>query len=191
MTIPLRKPIAPPEFLAWEEGQELRWEFDGVEPVAMTGGSYAHETIGGALRALLRENLRGKPCRVSGPTLKIEAMGRIRYPDAFIHCGPVQPTQTVITDPLVVFEVVSPTTSRIDRIAKLREYQATPSIMRYVILEQDGVAATVFARENGVWTAWPLTDGDTLDMPEAGIKLPLADIYGDVELPPIDDATGS
>ena len=76
MNIALRKPMTVEQFLAWEERQELRWEFDGVEPVAMTGGTDAHEAIGGVLRALLRERLRGKPCRVRGPTLKIEVAGR-------------------------------------------------------------------------------------------------------------------
>jgi Uma2 family endonuclease len=88
MSVATRRPMTLNEFLAWEERQELRYEFDGVAPVAMTGGSLAHETIGGTLRALLKEGLRGKPCRVVGPTLKIEVAGRIRYPDAFVYCKP-------------------------------------------------------------------------------------------------------
>lgn len=55
-------------FLAWEERRELRWEFDGVEPVAMTGGSNEHEVIGNNLRAALLTALRGKRCGMRGPT---------------------------------------------------------------------------------------------------------------------------
>jgi Uma2 family endonuclease len=183
----LHKPMTLAEFLAWEERQEQRYEFDGFQPVAMTGGTYAHEVIGGTLRALLHARLRGKPCRALGPTLKIEAAGRIRYPDAFVTCKPVPPSEQVIREPVVVFEVLSPSTSRVDRIAKLREYQATESIQRYVILEQDSIAATVFAREGGLWTALVLTDGDILAMPEIGIELALAEIYSDVDLPVPDD----
>jgi Uma2 family endonuclease len=175
------------EFLAWEERQEQRFEFDGFQPVAMTGGTDTHEAIGGTLRALLREGLHGKPCRVRGPTMKIEVVGRIRYPDAFVYCKPVAPSEQIIREPVVVFEILSPSTSRIDRIAKLREYQATDSIQRYVILEQDSIAATIFAREGGLWTARALTDGDILAMPEIRIELPLAAIYGDVDVPPLDD----
>ena len=80
MNIALRKPMTVEQFLAWEERQELRWEFDGFEPVAMTGGTDAHEAIGGVLRALLRERLRGKPCRVRGPTLKVEVAGTHSLP---------------------------------------------------------------------------------------------------------------
>jgi Uma2 family endonuclease len=183
----LHKTMTLAEFLAWEERQEQRYEFDGFQPVAMTGGTDTHEAIGGALRALLREGLRGKPCRVRGPTMKIEVVGRIRYPDAFVYCKPVAPSEQIIREPVVVFEILSPSTSRIDRIAKLREYQATDSIQRYVILEQDSIAATVFAREGGLWTARALTDGDILAMPEIGIELPLAAIYSDVDLPALDD----
>jgi Uma2 family endonuclease len=76
----LRKPMSIEAFLAWEERQELRWEFDGFEPVVMTGGTNAHEAIGGNLRAVLHTALQGKQCSVRGPTMKIEVAGRIRYP---------------------------------------------------------------------------------------------------------------
>ncbi len=174
------------DFLAWEERQELRYEFDGWEPVAMTGGTDRHEAIGGTLRALLQEQLRGKPCRVRGPTLKIEVMGRIRYPDAFVYCAPVNPSETVIREPVVVFEVLSAGTSRTDRIENLREYQATPSIQRYVILEQDSIAAMVFTRRGDGWDVRPATAGETVVMPEIDVTLPLADIYADVTLPEIE-----
>jgi Uma2 family endonuclease len=155
----------------------------------MTGGTDAHEAIGGTLRFLLQAQLQGKRCRVRGPTLKIEVADRIRYPDAFVYCTPVPPGETVIKDPVGVFEVLSASTSRTDRIEKLREYQATASIQRYVILEQDGIAATVFTRHGTDWIAHALTAGDILRMPEIEVELSLTDIYVDVELaPPSDNA---
>jgi Uma2 family endonuclease len=187
LSVSFRKPMTLAEFLAWEERQAERWEFDGVQPVAMTGGTLRHEMIGGALRALLHGKLRGTPCRVVGPTMKVEVVGRIRYPDAFVYCTPAGPSDQVIRDPDVVFEVLSPSTSRIDRIVKLQEYQATDSIRHYVILEQDSVAATVFSREGRLWTARVLIADDTLAMPEIGIELALADLYIDADLPPVPD----
>ncbi len=176
----LRKPMSLDEFLAWEERQPICYEFDGFQPLAMTGGTDAHEAIGNTLRALLHERLRGKPCRVRGPTLKIKVMGRIRYPDAFVYCVPVPSGETVIKEPVVVFEVLSPGTSRTDRIEKLREYQSTQSIQRYVILEQDSIAAMVFERHGADWDARALTAGDALRMPEIEVELRLSDIYADV-----------
>jgi len=171
-------------FLQWEKGQELRWEFDGFEPLAMTGGSNAHEAIGTRLRTLLDTKLSGRRCRVRGPTMKIEVAGRIRYPDAFVFCSAATRDQTVIHDPIVVFEVLSPSTSHIDRIEKLREYQATPSIQRYIILEQDAIAATIYLKQDAAWTVSVMTGGAMLTMPEIEAEIPLADIYSDVELPP-------
>ena len=182
MNVALRKPMTVAQFLAWEERQELRYEFDGFGPVAMTGGTDAHEAIGGTLRALLYEKLRGTACHVRGPTLKVEVAGRIRYPDAFVACSRAAPSATVIGDPVVIFEVLSASTSRTDRIEKLIEYQATPSVQRYVILEQDSIGATVFARHGAEWVAAALIEGDALAMPEISVDLPLAAIYADVEL---------
>ncbi len=178
------------EFLDWEEKQELRWEFDGFEPVAMTGGTMAHATIGDNIRFALRSRLSGSPCRARGPALKIEVAGRLRYPDAFVVCTPVSPQSSVVTDPVVVFEVLSESTSRIDRITKLREYSATPSIQRYVILEQDAIAAMVFVRKGSDLVAEALTAADVLHMPEIGIEIPMAEFYEGIELP-ADDATRS
>jgi len=182
MSAAFREPMTVQEFLAWEERQEPRWEFDGFHPVAMTGGTAAHETIGGNVLIALDSRLRGGRCRVFGPTLKIEVVGRIRYPDAFVVCAPVPPRETVVRDPIVVFEVLSESTSRTDRIEKLREYGATPSIQRYVILEQDAMAAMVFVRKGTDLVAETVTGSDTLTMPEIGLAVPLAEFYVGVEL---------
>jgi hypothetical protein len=65
---------------------------------------------------------------------------------------------------------------------KLCEYQATQSILRYVIIEQGSIAATVLTRRGADWIARALTEGDTLEMPKIDVELGLAEIYGDVEL---------
>jgi Uma2 family endonuclease len=57
----------------------------------------------------------------------------------------------MVSDPVIVFEVLSPSTAANDRIVKGREYQAMPSVQRYVMLEQDRIAATVHARSGDVW----------------------------------------
>ncbi len=181
MSVALREPMSLAEFLDWEERQELRYEFDGFQPVAMTGGTVRHEAIGYRLRGLLLNRLEGKPCRPYGPTTKVEVQGRIRYPDAYVSCTRADPGATIVPEPVVIFEVLSPSTSRTDRIEKLREYQATPSIQRYVIFEQDAIAATVYARRGADWTVRVLTEADVLEMPEIGIELRLPEVYADVE----------
>lgn len=115
--------------------------------------------------------------------MKVESAGRIRYPDSFVYGSPVPPSATVIKDPVVVFEVLSPGTSRTDRIEIPPEYQATASIQRYIILEQDRIAGAVFIRHGPDWLAQALTAEYTLRMREIDVELPLADIYADVAVP--------
>jgi Uma2 family endonuclease len=178
MNLALRNPMTLAEFLEWEERQPLRYEFDGVGPVAMTGGTFAHAAVQRNLAIAIGGRLRGKPCQFFGSDLKIQvAEGHIRYPDGMIVCSPVNRSATVVYDPVVVFEVLSPSTTRNDRIVKAREYQATPSVQRYVMLEQDGVNAVVYARSGDTWTHEILVADSILALPEIGVSLPLAELY--------------
>lgn len=178
MSLALRKPMTLAEFLEWEERQPVRYEFDGIGPAAMTGGTYGHSAIQGNLATAVGGRLRGKPCRFHGSHLKFQvAEGHIRYPDGMVLCSPVDRTATVVYDPVIVFEVLSPSTTRTDRIVKAREYQATPSVRRYVMLEQDGVSATVYARSGGIWTHEILVADSILFLPEIGVELALAELY--------------
>ena len=190
MSSALRKPMTLEEFLAWEERQELRWEFDGFAPVAMTGGTIGHARIQGNLIVALTLRLRGSRCEPLGPDVKIEVAGRMRYPDALVVCSPQPNTATIANNPVVVFEIVSPDSQHTDRFVKAREYGVTASIQRYIILEQTSQTATVFTHMNGVWAS-VIVDGDAaLEMPEIGISVQLAELYLDVELPAEDDVQG-
>jgi Uma2 family endonuclease len=189
----VRNPLAPEreanikfstleQFLAWEDRQELRYEFNGFQPVAMTGGTAAHARIQANLITALVGRLRGKPCQAMGSHLKIAVAGRIRYPDAFVVCTPIPNKAKVVTDPVVVFEVLSDSTAREDLFTKNAEYRATPSILHYVILEQTEAAAVVFSRKGEDWVSEILTDDGVLHMPEIGIEIPLAELYLGIDL---------
>lgn len=184
MSNALRRTMTLDEFLAWEERQDARYEFDGFQPVAMTGGSDAHDTIALNLAAALVPRLRGTSCRAHGRDFKLLTAGKARHPDAFVSCRSYGNADTVARDPVVIFEILSPSTAGTDRIDKLREYTALPSVRRYVLLEQDRVAATVLEREDGHWITAVITDAAALHMPEIGIELPLAALYDGVAFEP-------
>ncbi len=178
MNLAVHEPMTLAQFLAWEERQPLRYEFDGAYPAARTTGTIGHSLIQTNLAAALGGRLRGKLCRFYGSNLKIQvADGHIRYPDGTVVCSRVDRKATVVHDPVVVFEVLSPSTAANDRIDKAREYLATPSIQRYVMLEQDDVGATVYARAGDAWTHDILIAGSILVLPEIGLELPLAELY--------------
>ena len=183
MNIALRKLWTAAEFLAWEERQKLRFEFDGSQPVAMAGGTVNHNLIVLNLAGTLRDRLRGRPCRVFAENMKIEAAGSIRCPNVVVSCSPVAGNATVLPDPVVVFEVLSENTYRMDWYDKNQEYRDTPSIIRYVILEQDTLHATMFCREGERWIDTLLGPDAVIEMPEIGVVLGLADIYEGVDFP--------
>lgn len=183
MSLAITNPMTLAEFLAWEERQAARHEFNGVRPVAMTGGTRAHAVIQANLAIAIGGRLRGGPCRFYGSDLKIRTGDdHIRYPDGFVACTAAENTSTVVSDPVVIFEVLSPSTAAVDRIVKAREYQATPSVQRYVMLEQDRIGATVYARAGDSWTHEILVADSMLALPEISVKLSLAELYEDLVL---------
>ena len=185
MNIALRQPLMTREqFLDWVQTQEGRYEFDGFQPVAMTGGTSNHSLICQNVSFALRTRLRGSGCKVLGDAGLATVGDAVRYPDVLVTCAKYPGTVLLIPDAIVVFEVLSPSSGRTDRISKLIEYRAVPSIRRYVILEHRSADLTVFSRINGTtdWTAIALTADKTLDIPELGIAVPVQDLYEDVDL---------
>ena len=187
MNVALRKPrMTRDQFFAWAEGQDTRYEFDGFEPVAMTGGTNDHGTIIGNLTTQLFTQLRGKPCRPMPPEGGgVPTIGsKVRYPDAAITCTKHQGDARLIPDPVIVFEVLSSGSGEIDRIHKVREYHAVASIRRYVIIEQRSIGASVLSRtdDSGDWTVTTLVAGDTLELPEVGVAFPFAELYDGTDL---------
>jgi Uma2 family endonuclease len=195
MNVPLRKPWTQEEFFAWAENQDTRYEFDGFQPVAMTGGNVNHNRVMWGLHRALDSRLRrGRgPCEPLGPETGVETINRaVRYPDALVTCSKVDGNERVVPGVVVAFEVLSPTSGRMDRIVKVREYAAVPSIRRYVILESSSVGLTVMERSSPdqVWQTTVLTNDDTLRMPEIGTEIPVAEIYEGIDFPDQDDTSG-
>jgi Uma2 family endonuclease len=146
------------------------------------------------LRAALHAQMRGKPCRVHGPDLKVRAGGHVlgldprngRYPDALIDCGPRAPGAVHAQQPVAVFEVLSKSTGWIDQILKLRDYDATPTIRTYVLISQDEMRAMVYTRDEdgrlGIQSAVLLEGAEaSIEIPEFGLALPFSDIYEGLE----------
>ena len=134
----------------WAEAQDGRHEFDGLQPVPMGGGTNNHGRIACNLLVALHLGLRGSPCEAFGSDAGGVATtaNKVRHPEATVTCSEAPGTTRLIPDPVVAFEVMSPSPAGIGRGVKLREYQAIPSIRRYVLIEQDSIAFTVHARHD-------------------------------------------
>jgi len=176
------RPWTVESFLAWEDRQEGRHEFDGLDIVPMTGGTVAHQKIVAFLLILLDRLLAGRPF-LTVHKIRLRIGDRARYPDVLVTAAPVDQTARTLTDAIVIFEVLSDDTATTDRVAKLNEYAELPSVRAYILLEQTSIGATVLRREPGQpWIATAQTAG-TIALPELGIELPLADLYQGLTFP--------
>jgi Uma2 family endonuclease len=157
-------------YLEWEARQPVRYELVDGQVHAMGGGTAEHDTIGNNLRGELRTQMRGKPCRVQGPDLKVLAGHDGRYPDALIDCGPRVQGALHAQEPVTVFEVLSKSTAWIDQNLKLRDYAATPSVRTYVLISQDEQRAMVYTRDAD--GRLDIQGAVLLEGPEAAIEIP-------------------
>jgi Uma2 family endonuclease len=178
------------EFLAWEREQPERYEFaDGVV-VMITGGSAAHSVISLNLALALRHALRGSGCRPFSSDMKVLANKTVRYPDVSVTCSPVSDGDTVLPEPVLIIEVVSPSTARTDRGRKKFDYFATPSIRQYAIVEQEERLVDLYTRTAEGWVNEIATDDGVLTLSSVGVEIALDAIYEDTELdatrPPAD-----
>ena len=170
------------EFLAWERDQPERYEYAGGVITMMTGGSLDHSTIASNLWTALRDQLRGSTCRAFRGDAKIIINNSVRYPDLSVTCAPLRGSDDVVLDPILVVEVISPSTEREDRGRKKFDYFATPSIRQYAIVEQDERLIDLYTRFGDRWTD-EIVEGDAvLKLSSIGVEVSLDVIYEDTEL---------
>jgi Uma2 family endonuclease len=178
----LDRPWTTESFLAWEDKQEGKYEFDGRKVIPVTGDSLAHQDIVFNLRGVLGRSLAGQPFRI-GQEMRLRIGNRIRYPDVVVCTGPLDQTARTVTDALAIFEVLSDDTATTDRVIKLIEYAEVPSLRCYVLLEQSSLAATLFRREpDGTWIASAHTEGE-LTLSGIDVAVPLAEVYAGLSFP--------
>lgn len=169
------------EFLAWSEGEEGRYELvDGVV-YAQAAERAAHAEMKLAVAIALKGAIgaRGAPCHVlpDGMAVRVGAT-TVFEPDAMVYCGPKLPSDALaVENPLIVVEIISPTTGRNDHTRKLAGYFNVPSVRHYLIVDPDDrLLVHHERREDGVVVSHILTEGAArLDPP--GIDLALAELY--------------
>ena len=172
------------EYLAVEQASEHRHELiDGVI-VAMAGGSDEHNAIAGRFAVLLGQSLPDG-CRYFTPDQRfwIAATARGRYTDGSIICGkPEHPPHDgqATTNPILVLEVLSPSSEGDDQGDKRLDFQSLASLGAYVVASQDRQRVEVYRREeNGSWSPHPdvYVAGDSFSLPTSSAPLAVAEIY--------------
>ena len=173
------------EFLDWDGHNDGKWEFDGVRPIPMARGTCDQSRIMVRLIHSLLKRLDGTEWDVLTEFGLATVGDKVRYPDMQVTRTRSAGTAKLATDTVVAFEIVNPASERTDRVDKVREYAAVPSLRRYVILEQTAPVLTVPHRaeaETG-WGALPLAACEVLELPELGIALPVNGVYVGLTFP--------
>jgi Uma2 family endonuclease len=188
-----RQPMTFEQFLDWQRRQERKHEFVDGAAIAMAGATEAHNIIQVNLLTAAAPKLRGSECRPFPSDMLVRTgTERGRYPDMTIDCGPRRADNVIAPEPRVVFEILSQDSQQQDRTIKLADYNATPSIAHYVLVEQRTAIVHVYSRgPHGDFNLRPQEtrglDG-MVELPAIGISLTMTEIYDGLDdLDPIQD----
>jgi Uma2 family endonuclease len=172
------RPLTFDEVEAIEDRDGLRYELWGAAPVAMTGGTSAHNLIALGLNRILDNQLE-LPCvaYTADMALKLQsgAYSDKAYPDVMVVCDPLPGRHQ--TDPLLLVEVLSESSVKRDRGDKWFAYTALDSLEVYLIISQTAAHVEVYRRATGWQQENYLGVEAVIDLPRPKLTLPLAGIY--------------
>lgn len=179
------------DYLEIERRSETKHEYvDGVV-VAMVGASAEHNRIQSSVIAHLYPPLRQHGCEIFGGDMRvgIESLNLYTYPDLAIVCATPRFSSgapEALLNPVLLVEILSPSTERYDRVKKFARYRQIPSLREYVLIAQDIPMIEHYVRQgDGTWL-WSAVERleDTLALPTIGCALALAEVYEQVTFPP-------
>ncbi|KQO87224.1 hypothetical protein ASF36_07565 [Methylobacterium sp. Leaf90] len=171
------------EFLAWAEGQPGRYELVDGEVFAMSPERIRHaetklatyQALGAAIRAA------SLPCRVlpDGVAVRIDASASFE-PDALVYCGErLDPNATTVAEPVVIVEVLSPSTRHVDTGTKLMGYFRLPSLQHYLILDTERRTVIHHRRSTGDLIETRIAASGDLSLDPPGLKLAVASLFAE------------
>ncbi len=179
-----QKNYTPQDYLEWESEAEVRHEFINGEIIPMAGGTTRHNLITGNIYIALRLALKRKnaPVYMENVRLWIPASEVFTYPDLMIIDGdPIyyENTQTTVTNPAVIMEVLSESTRDYDQGRKFGFYRSLEMLQGYVLVDQEKCSVMVYRRGNGKeWKLHILEElTEEIELESLGIKIALEDIY--------------
>jgi Uma2 family endonuclease len=185
MNVQLDLRMDKPEFLAWVQAHEGRYELAGNRVVMMTGGSRGHAIITRRLATALEKRLDGHRWTVLTSDFGVDlGPSTVRYPDVVVDAAGGQFKDLTATAPVLIAEVISPSSAKDDLGAKAAEYVRLPSLSAYLVLAQDEPKAWVWVRDAAGFSPAPIpvTGLDaTVEIAALGLDLPLSEIYSGFE----------
>ncbi len=181
--------FTPEDYLIFEREGDARHEFIDGEIYAMAGESLSHSRVCVNLMGEAREKLKGKSCEVLSPNMKVRTSTEslFSYPDLTIVCGEPQfhdRKKDVLTNPRVIFEVLSPSTADYDRTTKFQRYRlGNETLTDYILVSQDKPFVEHFTKQadgNWIYKSFGALE-DVLSIKSVECELSLSEIYDRIE----------
>lgn len=180
--------MTPTQYLTFERASIQRHEYIDGQIYALAGGSQQHSLIITNLVASLHGQLCRRDSTVYANDMRIRTPQTTfyTYPDVSVVCGrPLfeDDSRDILLNPIVIIEVLSPSTERYDRGRKFRSYRLIETLREYILIAQDTRQIEHFERQpDGQWTFQSIGEEDPpLALPSIGCMLSVADVYEKVE----------
>lgn len=187
--LPKKQYISEEDYLKMEEVSPVKHEYFDGEIFQMAGASDEHNTISMNIAGELHQQLKKRPCKVyhNDMRLYIETEGIYTYPDVMVVCGKpeVKKYKSLdnILNPILIVEVLSPTTADYDKGAKFEQYRTIESFKEYLLVSQDAKQITRYTKQtNGSWLLMDfIGDKTEIELFSIECTLTMDDIYDKVE----------
>jgi Uma2 family endonuclease len=186
--IPNKSWYTAEEYLEGEKTAEYRSEYYFGKVFAMAGATRIHNLIIGNMFALLRALARTTKCQAFSSDMQLEVIpGKFyAYPDVIYTCDPSDHNERLtLKRPVLLVEVLSDSTESFDLGRKLDEYLKIPSLLYYLIVQQQAHHVRVYERKDGEWK-YSVVEGlaGQVHLPQLGVSLSMNDLYEDVLIEP-------
>lgn len=177
----IKQAISRDEYIALESRSEEKHEFYQGEVFVMTGGTFNHALISGNILRNLGNSLSGKSCQPMNSDMRISTPSRLdTYPYISVYCGKPELTDNSCTllNPIVIFEVLSPSTCNYDRGGKFTLYRSIPSLKEYIMVDSEHLLVEHFHKINqDEWLLREYHQQASIPLSSLQIELKVCDIY--------------
>ena len=172
--------ISEEDYLAGEQVAGFKSEYIDGQIYAMTGGSINHNRLAVNLLRQIGNHLEGKPCQPYSSDIKVKIDSKYFYPDVMVDCTPLPGDSLFTQTPVIIVEVLSKSTRRMDETTKRLAYLQIPTLQEYVLIEQDFVQIEIIRRRSG-WLPEHYFLGDDITFDAIGLTLTVEEIYDRVQ----------
>jgi Uma2 family endonuclease len=175
------------EFLRWDDGTNTRYELIDGSPVAMAPPAEAHRILALRLGSRIDAALAGRrPCnaQIEPGVVRPDRADSYYVPDIAVTCEPNEPGRQAMLDPILIVEILSPSTERSDRRLKLPAYQKIESVREILLIDADSHHAEVYRRENNHWGIELVRGGEaTLFLSSVDLRISITELYEGIAIP--------